>query len=104
MRIGIDIDDTICDTWEYSLPFFSKYFEINLDELKERIRDRYDIFGFPHEAYLRFLSDCYEEFINDVPLKKGAKEAINKLKENGVKGFSFQVQLSQETIDYLDSI
>ena len=35
MRIGIDIDDTICDTWEYSLPFFSKYFEINLDELKE---------------------------------------------------------------------
>ena len=45
MRIGIDIDDTICDTWEYSLPFFSKYFEINLDELKERIRDRYDIFG-----------------------------------------------------------
>ena len=28
----------------------------------------------------------------------------NKLKENGVKGFSFQVQLSQETIDYLNSI
>lgn len=83
MRIGIDIDDTICDTWEYSLPFFSKYFGINLAELKERIRDRYDILGFTHEAYLRFLSDCYKEFINDVPLKEGAKEVINKLKENG---------------------
>ena len=61
-------------------PGDTEIFYINkLAEQLQRIRDRYDIFGFPHEAYLRFLSDCYEEFINDVPLKKGAKEAINIL-------------------------
>lgn len=28
----------------------------------------------------------------------------NKLKEHGVKGFAFQIELSQETIDYLNNI
>ena len=37
-------------------------------------------------------------------LNKIDKVNSNKLKEHGVKGFSFQIQLSQETIDYLDSI
>ena len=37
-------------------------------------------------------------------INKIDKVNSNKLKEHGVKGFSFQIQLSQETIDYLDSI
>ena len=32
------------------------------------------------------------------------KEKSNKLKEHGVKGFAFQIELSQETIDYLNNI
>ena len=37
-------------------------------------------------------------------LNKIDKVNSDKLKEHGVKGFSFQVQLSKETIEYLDSI
>ena len=47
-------------------------------------------------------------YVRLVPIKnylnKIDKVNSNKLKEHGVKGFSFQIQLSQETIDYLDSI
>ena len=47
-------------------------------------------------------------YVRLVPIKnylnKIDKVNSNKLKEHGVKGFAFQIQLSQETIDYLDSI
>ena len=37
-------------------------------------------------------------------LNKIDKVNSNKLKEHGVKGFAFQIELSQETIDYLNNI
>jgi len=47
-------------------------------------------------------------YVRLVPVKnylnKIDKVNGNKLKEHGVKGFAFQVELSKETIDYLNSI
>ncbi|WP_122639518.1 MULTISPECIES: hypothetical protein [unclassified Romboutsia] len=47
-------------------------------------------------------------YVRLVPVKnylnKIDKVNSEKLRDHGVKGFSFQVQLSQETIDYLESI
>lgn len=47
-------------------------------------------------------------YVRLVPVKnylnKIDKVNSNRLKEHGVKGFSFQVELSQETIDYLNNI
>lgn len=36
MRIGIDMDDTITDTWNYMLEDISKEFNIELSMLKEK--------------------------------------------------------------------
>ena len=35
MRIGIDIDDTITNTWEYFIPIFSEKFNIPEEKIKE---------------------------------------------------------------------
>ena len=47
-------------------------------------------------------------YVRLVPVKnylnKIDKVNSNKLKEHGVKGFAFQIELSQETIDYLNNI
>ena len=47
-------------------------------------------------------------YVRLVPVKKYLnkidKVNSNKLKEHGVKGFAFQIELSQETIDYLNNI
>jgi len=47
-------------------------------------------------------------YVRLVPVKnylnKIDKVNGNKLKDHGVKGFAFQVELSKETIDYLNSI
>lgn len=82
MKIAIDIDDTICDTWEYSLPFFSEYYKIDLELLKQKITYRYNIQGFTNRAYLTFLKECQHKFINDVPLKENVREVINQLKKD----------------------
>ena len=36
MRIGLDMDDTITDTWNYMLEDISKEFNIELSMLKEK--------------------------------------------------------------------
>ena len=55
------------------------------------------------EIYLKKL-----RYVRLVPVKKYLnkidKVNSNKLKEHGVKGFAFQIELSQETIDYLNNI
>ena len=73
------------------------------DELKKGVNLEY-------EKNMDLKDDEYEELKTDTLnsiknyLNKIDKVNSNKLKEHGVKGFSFQIQLSQETIDYLDSI
>lgn len=41
MRIGIDIDDTIMDTFDYMVPFVAEYFGLDPDEMKKK---RYLVF------------------------------------------------------------
>lgn len=36
MNIGIDIDDTIMDTFDYLMPFVAEYFNADLEELQKR--------------------------------------------------------------------
>ena len=37
MRIGIDIDDTITDTWSYMVPIYSQVFNIPVEELSNSL-------------------------------------------------------------------
>ena len=83
MRIGIDIDDTITNTWEYIMPIFSEKFNIPIEQFKES-GAYYDsikhIVSF--DEYLNLIKK-YEHIMQDVPLKENVKEIITKLKEEG---------------------
>ena len=83
MRIGIDIDDTITNTWEYFIPIFSEKFNIPEEQIKElppyyeSVKDFISI-----EDYFKSVRE-YEALMQEVPLKEDVKEIITKLKQEG---------------------
>ena len=81
MKIGIDIDDTICDTWNYALPLMCKYY--NKDYEKEIQCGYYETLDLTLNDYMSFAKLNHSDYIMEVPLIKSAKEIINKLKEEG---------------------
>ena len=84
MKIGIDIDDTITDSWKFLLPHFSKLFNIKEEELKKRkpyyesIKDVATV-----EEYFKILLPIYDKYTIKAPLKENVKEVIDKLYELG---------------------
>lgn len=84
MRIGIDIDDTITDSWIYLIPHFTELYGIPAEEL---------IKSFPYyrsvehlitkEEYFYNLRSLADKYMMDVPLKPGALEYLTKLHEEG---------------------
>ena len=83
MRIGIDIDDTITNTWNYLIPMFSKKFNIPIDKIKElppyygAIKESVSL-----EDYFKSMRE-YEHLMQDVPLKADVKDILTKLKADG---------------------
>jgi len=81
MRIGVDIDDTICSSLENMLPYICRYYNLNYDE---QIKN-----GYPYEVYhslpnyYEFAMKHYELIMPNAKLKDKADIYINKLKELG---------------------
>lgn len=81
MRIGIDIDDTICNSLENMLPYICKFYNLDYDE---QIKG-----GYPYEYYHNlpnyydFAMEFYEKVMPNATLKDGADFYINKLYELG---------------------
>ena len=91
MNIGIDIDDTISETFETLLPYAQRY---TIEELgrKEKIDFNKDylnhyyvekMFNWKEEEAMNFWKKYYEEIIEKVNSKAFASEVIGKLKEKG---------------------
>ena len=81
MRIGIDIDDTITNTWEYLMPIYSKEFNVTINEKTppyyNAVKDVVSL-----EEYLEI--NRKKEFLKkDPPLKKDVKKILDKLKKEG---------------------
>lgn len=93
MNIGIDIDDTISETFETLLPYSQKYTIEDLKkELKIYIKDEYAnhfyivyMNGWNEEEAKGFWDKYYEEILRKVNIKQFAAESINKLKQEGHK-------------------
>ena len=83
MRIGIDIDDTICDTWEYVIPYLSEYFKVDIDTLKNTQDSYYKACNVTFDEYCMFAKKYYPNFIMEYQLKPNVKEIIEKLKHDG---------------------
>ena len=81
MRIGIDIDDTICCSIENMLPYICEYYGLNYYEEKEK-KLPYDAYHCL-EGYYAFARLTYEKVMPNARLKTNANYYINKLKEDG---------------------
>ncbi len=85
MRIGIDVDDTITNSYDTIFDLIGEVYNIDSNKLKEDGTTYYDVqedhVNFPN--YDKFVVDNFDKIIPNVSLKENAKEVINKLHEDG---------------------
>lgn len=85
MRIGIDIDDTITNSYKEIFEQIGKYYNVNSYYLIEegyKYEDvSHDEENFP--GYINFCRTVVENLLKTVSIKHGAKEMIKKLQEEG---------------------
>lgn len=93
MNIGIDIDDTISETFETLLPYAQKY---TIEDLKRKSeidmnQDFLDHFyivnmnGWNKKEATEFWNKYYGKILKQVNIKKFAAKVINELKQEGHK-------------------
>ena len=93
MNIGIDIDDTLSETFETLLPYAQKY---TIEDLKRQSKVNIDgnltnhfyivhINGWNEQEAIAFWEKNYAEILKNVNIKKFAAETINKLRNKGHK-------------------
>jgi len=93
MNIGIDIDDTIAETFETLIPYAQKY---TIEDLKRKsnislsgdLSDHFYIVyvnGWKDSEAIDFWEKYYAEILRKLNIKKFAAEVINKLKQKGHK-------------------
>ena len=83
MKIGIDIDDTMADTFDYLMPYISEFFNIDIQYLKD---NNISYNSFPENMKKRefeFAKKYYDEVIPNTPFKPEAKKYIDKIRDLG---------------------
>ena len=83
MKIGIYIDDTICDTWKALVPYLSKFFNVDKKIFKENDKPYDDMWKDNYDEYCSFAKKYYRVLAPKYKLKKNARKIINKLKSEG---------------------
>lgn len=106
MNIGIDIDDTISNTYETFLPYMKKFVEQELNRkldlnLSSKI-NYYNIvgkYGLSEEEARTFWKKYFILIIENVIPKKFSVEVINKIKEKGNKIVLITARFDDELVD-----
>lgn len=84
MKIGIDVDDTITNTYEFLIKVVAEHYKMDYDELLNRNLG-YDYFfnndEFPD--YTFFVDRKYDDLAPKFPIKEDASEYLNMLHEQG---------------------
>lgn len=84
MILGIDIDDTICDSWLTIAPTMCKDFNLDYNKILQSKKTYRDIAYMTDEQY-RDYSKKFKQLLRSVKLKKDVKEIIDELsKENKI--------------------
>lgn len=107
MRIGIDIDDTICYSIENMLPYICKFYDFDYDEEKSKCLAYDDYHVLPN--YFEFAKQNYDIAMPYARLKEGADRYINLMSELGHEiifitarggiGFSNPYEISKEYLE-----
>ena len=81
MNIGIDIDDTICDTMKDIIPKICEYYNLDRLEFENNLtKDNTIISKLAY--YKEFAKKYYPEVIPNLKVYEDAKKIIKKLKQN----------------------
>lgn len=107
MNIGIDIDDTISDTFEALLAYSQKYTiedlkrESNIDINKDYLNHLYieSASGWNDLETKNFWEKYYEDILNAVNIKNFASKVINNKRKNGDKIFLITARWDMPNFD-----
>lgn len=83
MRIGIDIDDTMTDTFDYLMPYIAEFFKVDINYLKDNNISYSNLPEKMKERELEFAKRYYDNVIPNTPFKLKAADCINKIKALG---------------------
>ena len=84
MRIGIDIDDTICDSWLTIAPIMCKDFNLDYNEIIKSKKTYKEIIKITETQY-REYSKKYRTILKNPKLKENVKETLEELaKDNKI--------------------
>lgn len=83
LNIGIDIDDTVTDTFEYLMPLVAEYFNLDLNYLEENNISYTSLPEDIKDREVEFGKVYYDEAILNVPIKQNVSKYINMIKELG---------------------
>lgn len=84
MRIGIDVDDTITNTYECLVEKIAEYYKVDGDELLDRALT-YDVFNNSEEfpCFSNFVEKYFDVLAPNFPIKDDAKEYLDKIYAEG---------------------
>lgn len=83
MKIALDIDDTITDTYEFLLDRMSEFYNIDKKYLLDNNYSYINMNDELKQEEKKFITEMFESRLNDIPIKKNAKECINELYDRG---------------------
>lgn len=85
MRIGIDIDDTICDSWLQVRETMCKDFKKNINEVIKSKKVYEQITDLSFDEYQKYAGKVFTKLLKDTPLKQNVKKVLDELsKENEI--------------------
>lgn len=110
MKIGIDIDDTIANSFEvmftYSQEFNGRILKKTFKPKKVRKRFKkfyfQELYNWTNEEKKLFINMYYEKSLDEVRPKNLAAETINKIKENGNEIYIITSRYSINNIDIFE--
>lgn len=85
MTIGLDIDDTLANTFEHMIPYVTAYCGKDAEEMRAKGISYENIpveWGFDYKVVWRAIFDTAVPL---TPLKEGAREAVERIKAAGHK-------------------
>lgn len=83
MKIGVDIDDTMADTFEYLMPYIAEFFDVDIKYLKENNISYSNLPKEMKEREFEFAKKYYDKVIPNTPFKPNVAEYIDKIKDLG---------------------
>lgn len=83
MKIGIDIDDTMTNTFDYLMPYIAEFFKIDIKYLKDNDISYSNLPEGMKEREFEFARKYYDRVIPNTPFKPKVAEYIKKIRDLG---------------------